>query len=288
MVGKIILTIRSAGRRHGPARTLRGPEGDRAARVTVPEPASRAGHRRGVPGRRSSSTPATRCRSSTRWCAGSAWTARRSPRPRRRSGTPGRRTTRQPPPWPNPGWTGWSRPGPGPAAATSSPTQILAWAEQQLAADPALQAAALAEPDRRAVRGARAPPLRRASAGPPPGALQKPLTRPPTTAGRRRTRPCPCDLHLAPRLLNQARHRRPGCRPGRCSRRRAGRPLRAAASCRPARPRQRVPARPRRAHRQGRHRLAACPGPPDQRRPAAQHRPAASPAGTAARLLPGR
>jgi hypothetical protein len=36
-------------------------------------------------------------------------------------GTPGRRPTRQPPPWPPPGWTAWCRPGPGPAAATSSP-----------------------------------------------------------------------------------------------------------------------------------------------------------------------
>ena len=118
---------------------------------------------------------------------------------------------------------------------------------------------------RRGVRGARAPPLRRASAGPPAGALQKPLTCPPPSAGRRRTRPCPCDPHLAARLLNQARRSGPGCRPGSCSRRRAGCPLRAAASCRPARTRERVPARPRRAHRQGRHRLAARPGPPDLR-----------------------
>src|SRR5438105_4973762 len=48
-VGKIILTVVSAGRWHGAARTVRGPEGDGAARVAVPEPASRAGHRRGVP-----------------------------------------------------------------------------------------------------------------------------------------------------------------------------------------------------------------------------------------------
>ena len=61
---------------------------------------------------------------------------------------------------------------------------------------------------RRGVRGARAPPVGRASAGPPAGAFQKPLTCPPPSAGRRRTRPCPCDLHLAARLLNQARHPR--------------------------------------------------------------------------------
>ena len=63
---------------------------------------------------------------------------------------------------------------------------------------------------RRGVRGARAPPLHRTSACPPAGALQKPLTCPPPSTGRRRTRPCPCDLHLAPRLLNQARHLRAG------------------------------------------------------------------------------
>ena len=68
------------------------------------------------------------------------WTARRSPRLPRRSGTPGRRTTRPPPRWPTPGWTAWCRPGPGPAAATSSPGEILAWAEEQLAADPAPEA----------------------------------------------------------------------------------------------------------------------------------------------------
>ena len=61
---------------------------------------------------------------------------------------------------------------------------------------------------RRGVRGARAPPLHRASAGPPPGALQKPLTHPPPSTNRRRTRPCPCYLHLATRLLNQTRHPR--------------------------------------------------------------------------------
>jgi len=39
--------------------------------------------------------------------------------------------------------------------------------------------------DRRGVRGARAPPLHRASAGPPAGALQKPLTCPPPNAGKK-------------------------------------------------------------------------------------------------------
>src|SRR5258708_8452521 len=46
--GKILLTTVSAGRQHGTARITGGPEGDRAARVTVPEPPPRAGHRRDV------------------------------------------------------------------------------------------------------------------------------------------------------------------------------------------------------------------------------------------------
>src|SRR6516165_2189245 len=70
-----------------------------------------------------SSTPATRCRSSTRWCARSRPPAPRSPRRPRRSGTPGRRTTPQPRRWRPPGWRGWSPPGPGRAAPTSSPTR---------------------------------------------------------------------------------------------------------------------------------------------------------------------
>ena len=65
---------------------------------------------------------------------------------------------------------------------------------------------AAAGPDRGGLRRARAPPLGRASAGPPPGApLQKPLTWPPARCGRRMTRPYPCSRHLATRLLNQAR-----------------------------------------------------------------------------------
>src|SRR6266851_5672576 len=42
-----------------------------------------------------------------------------SPRPPRRSGTPGPRTTPRPPPWSPPGWTGWCPPGPGRAAPAS-------------------------------------------------------------------------------------------------------------------------------------------------------------------------
>ena len=96
---------------------------------------------------------------------------------------------------------------PGPRGGHKLTEQILAWAEQRLAADPALKPAA-GRAHRRGVRGARAPPLHRAGAG-PPGALQKPLTHPPPSAGRRRARPCPCSLHLAPRLLNRMPVRMP-------------------------------------------------------------------------------
>ena len=69
---------------------------------------------------------------------------------------------------------------------------------------------AAARPDRGRLRRARAPPLGRESAGPPPGApLQKPLTCPPARKERRSTRPCPCDPHLATRLLNRAPARMP-------------------------------------------------------------------------------
>jgi hypothetical protein len=64
---------------------------------------------------------------------------------------------------------------------------------------------AAAGPDRGRFRRARAPPLGRASAGPPPRApLQKPRNCPPARHGRRMTRTCPCSHHLATRLLNQA------------------------------------------------------------------------------------
>ena len=59
---------------------------------------------------------------------------------------------------------------------------------------------------RRTVRGPRAPPLGRTRAGPPAGAVQKPLTQPPTIPGTRRPQPCPYDHHLATRLLTRADH----------------------------------------------------------------------------------
>ena len=97
---------------------------------------------------------------------------------------------------------------PGPRGGHKLTGQILAWAETAAGGRSRPEASRPGRAHRRGVRGARAPPLHRTSAGPPPGALQKPLTHPPASAGRRRTRPCPCDLHLAPRLLNRTRHPR--------------------------------------------------------------------------------
>ena len=97
------------------------PQGGRAGRGALPEPAPGAGDAMRSSWPATSSTPATRCRSSTRWCGRSRPTAPRSPRPPRRSGIPGRPTTRRPPRWSAPGWKGWCRPGPGRAARTSSP-----------------------------------------------------------------------------------------------------------------------------------------------------------------------
>ena len=183
----------------------------REARCLNPHPGG--GDRRGVPGPRSSSTPATRCRSSTRWCAGSGWTASRSPRRRRRSGTPGRPTTRPPPRWTHPGWTGWCRPSPGRGGAHKLTDEVLAWAEQAAGRrSRACGRPELAGADRGALRRARAPPLDRASAGPPPGApLQKPLTCPPTSpeGGHPSLSPRPSPGHAAAEPGT-----RPGCRPG--------------------------------------------------------------------------
>ena len=286
-VGKIILTIISAGRRHGPARTRGGPESDGAARVAVPEPASRAGHRSGVPCRRSSSTPATRCRSSTRWCAAS-----------RVDGAPVTATAAA---------FGYSRPSYYQAAAALAASGLDGLVPARpgprgghklTGADPGLgrgsswrpippcRPPAWPGPSPRS-SGCACTPAPSSGRWPAAGSTPKAADPSAPERGQEEARPCPCDLHLAARLLNRARHP-PGCRPGSCSRRRAGRPLRAAAPCRPARTRDRVPARARRAHRQGRHRLAARPGLPDLRSrpgtatPACRHRRA-----PAAGALPG-
>ena len=126
------------------------------------------------------------------------------------------------------------------------------------------------------LRRARAPPVGRASAGPPPGApLQKPLTCPPARTGRRSTRPCPCDPHLAPRLLNRA----PARMPARLAPPAAGwMPATSNCAMPPCTHARGVPARARRAHRKGRHRLAARPGQPGPPPPGSTQRGAGRPA----------
>ena len=92
---------------------------------------------------------------------------------------------------------------PGPRGGHKLTGQILAWAEAAAGGRSAAEGRRPGRSHRRGIRGARAPPLRGAGAGPPPGAPQKPLTHPPATAGWRTARPCPRDLHLATRLLNR-------------------------------------------------------------------------------------
>ena len=232
-------------RRQGQTR----PQGGRAGRGALPEPAPGAGDRSGVPGQRLLRRPRRGAGQVRDGAQGQGRTAPRSPRPPRRSGTPGPPTTPAAAALEPSGLEGLVPARPGPRGASKLTGEILAWAEQQLAADPGAAPGAAGRPDRGLLRRARAPPLGRASAGPPPGApLQKPLTCPPARRGRRTTRPCPC----SPSPGHAAAE--PGARPDAGQdtrpRRRAGRPLRATAPCRPARARRGVPARARRADRQ--------------------------------------
>ena len=97
---------------------------------------------------------------------------------------------------------GAGRARPRPRGAHSSPARSSPRAEARLATDPALARRA-AGPIAEAFGVRVPPPLGRASARPPAGAHQKPLTSPPPP-GKEKTRPCPCDPHLAAPLLNQA------------------------------------------------------------------------------------
>jgi len=93
---------------------------------------------------------------------------------------------------------------PGPKGGHKLTDEVRAFAEEQLASR--RSGAATQGPDRPdpgRFRRARAPPLDRTRAGPAPPAFQKPLTCPPPSPGRRRPGPCPCSLHLAPRLHNR-------------------------------------------------------------------------------------
>ncbi len=100
---------------------------------------------RSSPGR-SSSTPGTWCRSSTRWCAGWRSTGCRWRTQRPGSGSPAPRTTRRPRRWPRVGCLRWCRPGPALGGRTSSPSRCSRHAEELLAADASLRPADLVEP----------------------------------------------------------------------------------------------------------------------------------------------
>ena len=249
----------------------------------------------------SSSTPATRCRSSTRWCGEVKADGAPVTGPPRRSGTPGPPTTRRPPRWSAPGWKGWCRPGPGRAAPTSSPRRSSPGPSSSWPPTPALRPGAAGRADRGGLRRARAPPRRSSERWPAAGsATPKAADLPAREMRKEETRPCP--LPPSPGHAAAEPGDRPDAGQDHRSRRRAGRPLRATASCRPARARRGVPARPRRAHRPRRHRLAARPGQPGPRghaRPASRlpvsaGQPpggaarAAGPAGRRAHQRPGR
>src|SRR6266571_638514 len=136
--GKIALTTVPAGRRHGPARIIGGPEGDRAARVAVPEPAPRAGHRRGVRGRGLLRRPrhgAGQVRDGAPVTAAAAAFGYSRPSYYQAAAALA-----------GSGLEGLEPARPGPRGGHKLTGEIIAWAGQQLAADPALRAGRLAGP----------------------------------------------------------------------------------------------------------------------------------------------
>ena len=186
---------------------------------------------------------------------------------------------------------------PGPRGAHKLTEEILAWAEEQLAADPGAAPGAAAGPDRGRPSACACTPARSSERWPAAGSATPKAADLPARETRKEDNP---SLSLLPSPGHAAAE--PGARPDAGQdtrpRRRAGRPLRATAPCRPARARRGVPARPRRADRQGRHRLAARPGRPGPRQPAptspaARHAaparpPAPGPGGRRAHQRPGR
>ena len=181
----------------------------------------------------------------------------------------------------SPGWTGWCRPSPGRGAATSSPRR--SWRAPSSSWQPTRRCRPAGLPD---------PSPRRFGVRVHPRSVERALARrrertpkaadPPARERGKEENP---SLSLRPSPGHAAAE--PGTRPdagqAHRSRRRAGRPLRAAAPCRPARARRGVPARPRRPRRQGRHRLAARPGQPHLPPAGRRHR-----AGPAARCPASR
>ena len=187
------------------------PEAGRARRDALPEPASRAGPRPGLPGQRVLRRPRRWCRSNTRWCARS--------RPKRRLGHQRRRGVRVLPAFLLRGSRRAGAFRAGGAGARPARAARRAQAHRGRSAPgpssswpPTPRCARRPWPGRsRQAFGVRVHPRqRRACAGPLPGApLQKPLTCPPARCGRRRPVPVPGDRHLAARLLNRAPARMP-------------------------------------------------------------------------------
>src|SRR5260370_19535094 len=213
MTGKIIVTVTMTGRRHGRAAAQIRPQGGRASRHALPEPAPGAGDRSGVPGQRVLRRPR---RGPGQIRDGAAGQGGRRPGHRGRRGVrvlPARLL----PGGLRPGTLRAGRPGPGPARAARAaqahrPDPHLGRAAARRQPPPPPSAAGA--PDRGVLRRARAPPVGRESAGPPPGAPPpKPLTCPPARRGRRTPRPCPYHHRLAPRLLNRVTARRPARTP---------------------------------------------------------------------------
>src|SRR5208283_3482366 len=200
MSGKIFLTAMMLRRWHGQAGYQTGPEGGGAGRGPLPEPAPGAGDRPGVPGQRLLRRPG---RGAGQVRDGAQGQGRRRPGDRGRRGVrvlPAgvlRRSRRA-------GVLGTGRAGA--RAARAARRQQADGGDPHLGRgaagrQPRAAPGAADRPDRGRLRRARAPPLGRASAGPPPRApLQKPRNCPPPRCGRRITRPCPCSHHLATRL----------------------------------------------------------------------------------------
>src|SRR6266851_5672578 len=145
MCGKIILTLIRMRRRHGRAAGQAGPQGGGAGAGTVPEPAPRAGDRSGVPGQRLLRRPG---RGAGQVRDGAQGQGRRRPvteaaaafgysRPAYYAAAAALESS---------GLDGLVPARPGPRGASKLTEEILAWAEEQLAADPALRPARL--PDR--------------------------------------------------------------------------------------------------------------------------------------------
>ena len=142
MHGKIILTSIRMRRRHGRAAEQARPQGGGAGRRAVPEPAPGAGDRPGVPGQRLLRRPgrgAGQVRDGAQGQAGGAPVTEAAAafgysRPAYYAAAAALESS---------GLEGLVPARPGPRGASKLTEEILAWAEEQLAADPALRPAQL-------------------------------------------------------------------------------------------------------------------------------------------------